>query len=223
MNQTPSEMESTATLLMLVREGDSGARERLCSTYLPMLQKWAHGRLPSTSRSLVETDDLVQVSLLRALDRIDSFEPRREGAFLAYLRRILLNSIRDEIRKSSRSPNIDTFEEQTPRDLLAPVEKKVGLEVLESYEKGLASLPEKQKESVILRVEFGFTFPEITSLMEFPPSNPGCQASKMPSTASRHCITSITPPIFNITTTLLFFAWNALDTELIRASSVAVS
>ena len=72
------------------RAGDQRARERLVSRFLPILRNWATGRLPGGARDLAETDDLVQITLVRALDHIDRFEHRGEGAFLAYLRRILL-------------------------------------------------------------------------------------------------------------------------------------
>ena len=94
-------LESTKTLILRVRNGDAAARERLVARFLPALQRWAHGRLPAKARGMVETDDVVQVSLMRALSRVEEFDPRRQGAFLAYLHRILLNSIREEIRRGS--------------------------------------------------------------------------------------------------------------------------
>ena len=62
---------------------------------------------------MVDTDDLVQVAVLRALNKVGRFEPHREGAFLAYLRRILLNAVRDEIRRVARRPGM----EDLPADL----------------------------------------------------------------------------------------------------------
>src|SRR5262245_66348163 len=100
--ETIAALESTAALLALVRGGDAVARERLCARYLPMLTAWAHGRLPGHARALTDTDDLAQVVLMRALASIDRFEPRREGAFVAYLRRALLNAVRDEVRRAAR-------------------------------------------------------------------------------------------------------------------------
>ena len=38
---------STADLLARARGGDTLAREDLVRRYLPLLQTWAHGRLPS--------------------------------------------------------------------------------------------------------------------------------------------------------------------------------
>jgi RNA polymerase sigma-70 factor (ECF subfamily) len=80
----PEDLESTAGLLERVRGGDAGARERLLSRYVPALRRWAHGRLPPRARELADTDDLVQVTLIRALDHLGDFEPRRPGAFLAW-------------------------------------------------------------------------------------------------------------------------------------------
>ena len=96
------DLESTADLLSRVRGGDPAAREQLFARYLPILKRWAHGRLPGSARNLADTDDLIQTSLLRALNRVGEFEPRHEGAFLAYLRQTLLNALRDEIRRSRR-------------------------------------------------------------------------------------------------------------------------
>jgi DNA-directed RNA polymerase specialized sigma subunit, sigma24 homolog len=89
-----SEIESTATLLGKVKNGDDDARNRLCALYLPMLQRWAHGRLPGYVRDVAETDDMVQSTLIKALHKLDDFQSQHEGAFLAYLRTTLLNQIR---------------------------------------------------------------------------------------------------------------------------------
>ena len=160
MSTDPS-LESTALLLEQVRSGDPAARERLVARFLPLLRRWAHGRLPHYARSLADTDDLVQISLLRALDHVGGFEVRREGAFLAYLRRILLNSLRDEIRRAQRRPTDDiaNFELAAPdRSLL---EQQVGRETMEAYESALGRLTEPQQEAVIMRIEFGYSYPQI--------------------------------------------------------------
>lgn len=154
MNQR---LESTATLLYRVRDGDLAARERLCASYLPRLMRWAHGRLPGYARGAVETADLVQSTLLSALGRLDEFEPRHEGAFLAYLREILLNCIRKEIRKTSKGSSWETLDESQPDAQPSPVEQVVGRDALMRYEEALNRLPEKQRESIILRIELGFS------------------------------------------------------------------
>jgi RNA polymerase sigma-70 factor, ECF subfamily len=120
---------------------------------------------------MVDTDDLVQVAVLRALNKVGRFEPRREGAFLAYLRRILLNALRDEIRRVARRPGT----EDMPEDLADPtppaVEQAIGREAMQAYEAALAELSDAQQEAVILRVEFGYTFSEIAAATGSPSAN----------------------------------------------------
>ncbi|HVN75773.1 MAG TPA: sigma-70 family RNA polymerase sigma factor [Thermoanaerobaculaceae bacterium] len=158
-------------LLELVRAGDTAATDRLVRRCLPALRRWAHGRLPVRARGMVDTDDLVQVSVLRALNQVGRFEPRREGAFLAYLRRILLNAVRDEIRRVARRPGGEEASEDLP-DCAAPaVEQVIGRETMEAYEEALAQLSDAQQEAVILRVEFGYTFPEIADATGSPSAN----------------------------------------------------
>jgi RNA polymerase sigma-70 factor, ECF subfamily len=148
----------TEVLLDRARRGDAVAREELLARLLPRLRGWAHGRLPGRARGSVDTDDLVQVTLIKAVDRLDSFEPRHEGAFLAYLRRILLNQLRDEIRRTV--PGRETVTEEIP-DTLSLVEEAIGKQVLERYEEALQKLDARQREAVILRIEFGYRHDEV--------------------------------------------------------------
>ncbi len=132
--------ESTVTLLERARAGDASARSALFRRFLPRLERWAHGRLPVRGREGLETDDLVQVALLRALKHAGEFEPRHEGAFLAYLRCILVNQIRDQLRRVSRRPERQGLDEQIPDRGSSPVEEAIGSETLERYERSLTEL-----------------------------------------------------------------------------------
>jgi RNA polymerase sigma-70 factor (ECF subfamily) len=160
----PPDLGRTAALLQRVREGDAAATDQLVKRFLPILRRWAHGRLPAYARDLSDTDDLVQITLIRALNHIGTFEPRREGAFLAYLRRILLNSLRDEIRRVNRQP----VRKELTDNLVDPalVVDAVGAETMIAYEAALATLSERQQEAVILRVEFGYSYAEIAEATE---------------------------------------------------------
>ena len=165
----PTGLETTAQLLALVRSGDDGARERLLARYLPILRRWARGRLPARARDLAETDDLVQVTLLRALNRLREFEPRREGAFLAYLRTILLNSMREEIRRSGRMPARERLSESSP-DVIS-MASEAEPDSLIAYEEALGRLPALQREAVVLRIEFGLSYAEIATAIGSPSSD----------------------------------------------------
>lgn len=164
-------LESTAVLLDRIRAGDALARERLLRRYLPVLRSWVHGRLPARARGMADTDDIVQVSLYRALNRLEAFENRHEGAFFAYLRQSVLNAIRQEIRRSVRRPSApETVDE--PADLSpSVVEQAIGREMLECYETALLRLTDEQREAVVLRLECGLSYPEMAEAMGKPSAN----------------------------------------------------
>lgn len=166
----PDPGQSTATLLARVRAGDAAAREQLCATYLPLLMRWAHGRLPPRARDLVETSDIVQSTLLRALANVDGFEPRHQGAFMAYLRTVLLNVVRNEIRRSTRrGESVELESAVAARDSV--LSQAVGADLLWDYERALAELAPDWRTAVILRLEFGLEFEEIAEAMERPSAN----------------------------------------------------
>lgn len=164
------DLESTGSLLARYRAGDQAARDRLLARYLPILRRWAHGRLPSHARQLADTDDLVQIAVVRTLDRMKTFEPTREGAFLLYLRRVLMNALRDEIRRTRGR----TFVGEPDPGLADPrsvLEEVVGRETMDRYEAALAQLTGEQREAVVLRIEFDFKHEQIAQAIGKPSAN----------------------------------------------------
>jgi RNA polymerase sigma-70 factor (ECF subfamily) len=166
-----SSLETTADLLERVRTGEEDARDRLVRRFLPALQRWARGRVPDAARDLTDTDDLVQVTFLRALDRVEAFEPRGQGSFLAYLRRSLSNAIKDQLRRAKVRPARTELDPDQPAAAPSPLEEAIGAEMYERYEKALEGLSSRQQEAVILRVELGFTHREIADALGFPTPN----------------------------------------------------
>jgi len=164
-------LESTIALLDRIRLGDAAARERLLGRYVPILRAWAHGRLPMHARGLADTDDVVQVTLMRALSHLHEFEYRHEGAFLSYLRQGVLNGVRQEIRRSRRKPTDALVDETLADGAVSVVEQAIGREMLDRYEVELLNLLPDQREAVILRCEFGLSYAEIAEAMGRPTSN----------------------------------------------------
>jgi RNA polymerase sigma factor (sigma-70 family) len=156
--------EPTEVLIRRVRAGEGRARDALVRRFLPLLRQWAHGRLPRAARDLHETEDLVQLALMRALRQIERFECEGPGSFLAYLRQILLNQVRDEVRRLMRRPESSELDvEMADTELPSPVEQLVGHERLRAYEAALASLPKRQQGLIVMRLEFGMSYPEIAT------------------------------------------------------------
>lgn len=158
----PNPLINTTQLIARYRGGDQAAREDLVARYLPLLRKWAHGRLPSHGRDLAETDDLVQVTFIRAINRLHAFESEQPGAFFGYLRSILMNVVRDELRRRKARPPTDPLMESLPAPQTSMVEQIVGSETLSAYEDALGKLTEQKRLAVIMRVEFELSYDEIT-------------------------------------------------------------
>jgi DNA-directed RNA polymerase specialized sigma24 family protein len=99
------EAASTLDLLERFKLGDEQAVNLLVERSIPPLRRWARGRLPAWARGFAETQDLVQNVIVRALPRLKEFEARHPGALQAYLRQVVANHIRDEIRKVRPAPD----------------------------------------------------------------------------------------------------------------------
>lgn len=156
--------ESSVTLLARARAGDRGAVERLCERHRPALRRCARGRLPQWARGEVDTDDLVQDTLIQAVGRIGAFEPRHDGAFQAYLRQALQSRIRDEIRRHQREPGRVALDAETVTGAPSPLQQAVGMQNLERYELALARL----NVGVILYEIVSGTLPYDLSRTAFP-------------------------------------------------------
>lgn len=157
-----SVVEPTVDVIRRVQSGDSTAREQLLARFLPLLRRWAHGRLPRQIRDMNDTDDLVQVTLVKALSRLGEFDSAGPGAFLAYLRMALLNQVRDEIRRHQRRPEHAQIDlELSDCDAPPLIDQLVGSERVRAYEQALAALPKRQQGLIVMRVEFGMSYPEI--------------------------------------------------------------
>ena len=155
---------ATSELLRLAKQGDSRARDQLLARYLPRLRRWATGRLPMYARSLLDTSDLVQETLLRVVEGLDRIEVRGPGGFQAYVRQAVLNRIRDQVRHAARRPGPDGVPETLQDASPSPLENAIGADVLERYERALARLDEEDQQLLHLRIELDFDYQEIATM-----------------------------------------------------------
>jgi RNA polymerase sigma factor (sigma-70 family) len=168
------EAEATISLVHRARDGDAAALDELCRRYLPRLQRWASGRLPGYARSLLATDDLVQDALLQTVSHIGGLRAEREGAFQVYVRQILLNRIRDQVRRPqvvSATVELPESTDQAP----SPLEEVIGRDTLERYEQALARLRPEDREAVVARVEMASGYQELAGVL----GKPSADAARM--------------------------------------------
>lgn len=160
------ELVITGELLHRAKHGDEAALNALMARYRPRLQRWATGRLPRYARSLFDTGDLVQETLLKAIEGLDLIEVRGPGVFQAYVRQAVLNRIKDQVRWARRRPGPDGV----PEDLIdvspSPLESAIGSDVLRRFEGALARLTDDERQLLHLRIELDFDYEEIAAVTE---------------------------------------------------------
>ena len=159
---------SSFELLVRAQDGDEAARNELCARYLPRLRRWAHGRLPIWAREHLDTEDLVQDTLLRSVRQLDGFTPSHERAFCAYVCEALRNRLRDALRRASRRPASGALSDDEPASDPSPLELAVGRQTMDQYEAALQRLREADRELIVARVELGLDYREIAELLDRP-------------------------------------------------------
>ncbi len=82
--------------------GDVEALTQLLHHHDPDLRGWLRGRIGVRYRSILDAEDVLQVTYVEAYLRIGQFEPRGSGSFKAWLRRIAANNIADAIKTLNR-------------------------------------------------------------------------------------------------------------------------
>ncbi|MBA2301053.1 MAG: sigma-70 family RNA polymerase sigma factor [Acidobacteria bacterium] len=175
-------LESTIHLIARARGGDNAALEQLFARHEAQLRRWARGRLPHWARQLADTDDLVQDALLQTFKRIEGFEPRGPGALQAYLRQVLFNRLRDELRKRGRQPPGTDLDDPAAANAIesgdSPLEQAIGRENLERYEAALSRLKQEEREAIVGRIEMGYTYQELAEAVGKPSADAARKATQ---------------------------------------------
>jgi RNA polymerase sigma-70 factor (ECF subfamily) len=156
---------SSVELLSRAQAGDRAALASLISLYLPRLRRWAHGRLPAPARGVLETEDVVQDTVIAAVRNLDQIEIRGEGALQAYLRRALANRFTDLYRRTQARPVPAEIDSQLPDAGASPLEQTIGAEALARYEAALLKLTDRDRQAIMLRIELCCGYDEIAATL----------------------------------------------------------
>jgi RNA polymerase sigma factor (sigma-70 family) len=160
--------EPTVELIIKARRGDAAALDAILQRCLPSLTRWAHGRLPHAARGHLDTSDLVQEAVLSIITKLDTFHPRHVGAMQAYLRRSVINRIRDEVRRFRRRQGANSeLLEEMPSDEASPLEQAIASEAYDRYRDALGRLRSKDRELILARIEAQWTTQEIVERFGF--------------------------------------------------------
>lgn len=116
MDQTPlTEPPDEARLIADATAGNTEALTSLLHRHGPAVRQRLAGKIGQVWRSMLEEDDVLQVTYLEAFLRISTFRPRGPGAFPAWLGQIAENNLRDAIRGLERAKRPDPRRRVQPR------------------------------------------------------------------------------------------------------------
>jgi RNA polymerase sigma-70 factor (ECF subfamily) len=163
--------DATCHLLERAKRGDREALDILFARHIPILRRWASGRLSHWARDIADTQDLVQDTVLQVFKRVEAFEPRGDGALQAYLRQAVMNRIRNEVRSKGRRPTIELLDDQAPADHTSPLEAAIRQQQLDRYQAALSRLNERERDLITARVDAGLTYEEIAEVLGKPSWN----------------------------------------------------
>ncbi len=155
-------------LLNRARAGDEHALDRLFARYVPRLHRWAHRRVPLWARSAADTADYVQETVLHTLRHLGTFEPQREGALLGYLRRALVNRMRDQFRHAARHPAPDELDDRIEDGGTSPLDQAIGAEDRERYHSGLKRLRRADRRAIVASIELGYSYEQLALVLDKP-------------------------------------------------------
>jgi RNA polymerase sigma-70 factor (ECF subfamily) len=156
----------TRELLERAREGSDAALEafyaRVAQKLLPLIRM----RLGRTLRRELESRDILQAVMLKSVARLDQLQ--EPGAVMSWLARMAENEIRDradyvsrERRDAARRVTLDAAADAVPAPVRQALSQVILTERVERLERVLDSLPDAQREVIVLRTFEELTFAEI--------------------------------------------------------------
>lgn len=157
----PLRSMATSTLLDEAAAGNDAAVHAICERLRPRLTAWSHGRLPRYARDLLQTEDIVQVAMESTLRKLETFDNRRSGSFLAYMKTAVMNRIRSEIRRLKAKPKKVELNEAIPDTRMSPLDRVLDRETQDRYSQALQKLSALEQELIIGRLELQMSFREL--------------------------------------------------------------
>jgi RNA polymerase sigma-70 factor (ECF subfamily) len=172
-------MQDSSSLGQIERAiaGDPVALERLLLDYYAPLAEHVSVALPASIRSVVGIDDIIQQVYSQVFRDIGSFESREDSSFLAWLKTIADNRIRDNLRQhrakkrggdqrrvialpNEGSPFVDDLVEEYAATSVTPSREVARREAIQAIQIALADLPKDYRLVVQLRYFDGLSLEE---------------------------------------------------------------
>ncbi len=165
---TVRDLQQTTELLMEARAGSQAAIDRLLTRHAGKLLSVIRLRMGRGLRSRMESQDILQATLLKAFDNIDQLASENSESLMGWLVRIAENEIRDQAEHHGRQRR--DIAQERPLDgqvanvaarLRSQVSQVVLRESMERLEAALERLEPQHRDVIVLRKLEELSFAEI--------------------------------------------------------------
>lgn len=162
-------------LVKRAKSGDTNAFSEIVTCYERFVYNTACRVLTASGLSVADADDIAQDSLIKAWRSLSTF--RGECSFSTWLFRVTVNTARDVIRTNARRPVVsltrseDDDEEPEIWDVPVtsgdeiPEEAAERRETIEAVRRAVESLPDDQRQAIVLREIHGLPYDEISRIL----------------------------------------------------------
>ena len=147
--------------------GRFAAIERVVASLLPLLQRWAPGRLPAYARRRMDTGDVVQEAIVGALRNLQESEAAEPEALARYLAVSIRNRIADEVRRARIGEVRNGGGERTDGSP-SPLEELLESESQRAYRTALLRLGSDDQALLVGRIELGLSFEDLALATQRP-------------------------------------------------------
>lgn len=154
-----------ATVVARAQSGDRAAARTLLERAVPLVKRWAHGRVPAYVRHEANTEDVLHDAVIGTLRGLSRFQHRTVSGLQYYLRRSVVNRIRDLIRGARRRPASPEVFEDVRDDAPSPVELAIREQRLEHFLAALQHLPPADRQLLVYRIKLGYTAADIAEAL----------------------------------------------------------
>jgi RNA polymerase sigma-70 factor (ECF subfamily) len=163
------EVERQRELVSAAVAGNREALEELLLAHCDVLAEHIRPKLMGPLQNLISVEDILQETFFRAFQQIGRFQPQSDHSFAAWLKTIAESRIIDAIKHQRRRKRggdmhrVDQVQDafqSTMADLMGALEDEDGRspsrivasgEAIRAMQVAIASLPDEQREAVMLR------------------------------------------------------------------------
>lgn len=160
MDAQLDELQDDALMLLFAR-GEAGAARILTARLLPRVLNHAARVLGNRT----DAEDVAQEAMLRLWRAAGDWQAG--GAKVStWLYRVTANLAIDRLRRAGRAVGLDDTDEPADEEALAADDRLIRADRMAALDAALATLPERQRQAVVLRHIEGVSNPEIAEVLE---------------------------------------------------------